>query len=182
MSDSTTRGAARVATFVALPVAVVVGLVTFWWLRDHGTAAPARPRPQATTPVTVAAAPLDAKATAACRDLVAKLPPDAVRDRPRRPVTTGPWQNAAYGDPAITLACGAAPVTLPVGAEVFVLSGVCWYPASDGTATVWTTVDRDTPVRVSVPKSYDAPGQWVIEFSAPINATLPRSAAAPSGG
>ena len=181
MSDSTTRGAARVATFVALPVAVVVGLVTFWWLRGLGTAAPARPRPQATTPVKTAAAPLDAKATAACRDLVAKLPPDAVRDRPRRPVTAGPGQNAAYGDPAITLACGAAPVTLPVGAEVFVLSGVCWYPASDGAASVWTTVDRDTPVRVSVPKSYDTPGQWVIEFSAPITATLPRSAAAPSG-
>jgi hypothetical protein len=181
MADSTTWGAARVATFAALPIAVVVGLATFWWLRDLGTASPARPHPQATTPVRVAAAPLDAKGTAACRDLIAKLPPGKVRDRPRRPVTAGPGQNAAYGDPAITLACGAAPVTLPVGAEVFVLSGVCWFPASDGAASVWTTVDRDVPVRVAVPKSYDAPGQWVIEFSAPIDATLPRSATTPSG-
>jgi hypothetical protein len=181
MADSTTRGAARAATLAALPIAAVVGLVTFWWLRDLGATEPARPRPQATTPVSVAAAPLDAKVATACRDLVGKLPPDAVRDRPRRPVTAGPEQNAAYGDPAITLACGAPAVTLPVGAEVFVLSGVCWYPASDGTASVWTTVDRDVPVRVAVPKTYDAPGQWVIEFSAPIEATLPRSAAAPSG-
>jgi hypothetical protein len=126
------------------------------------------------------ATPLDARQAAACRDLLAHLP-GALDDRPRRPVTAGADQNAAYGDPPITLACGVPPVSLPAGAQVYGLSGVCWYSQPSGDATVWTTVDRETPVRVTVPDAYPAPGQWVIEFSAPVTATLPRAANVPAG-
>jgi hypothetical protein len=172
--------ATRLATLVALPVALIVGIASFWLLGGFKTDQPARPRPQSTTPVQTSAAPLDARQAAACRELLARLP-GALRDRPRRPVTAGPGQNAAYGDPAITLACGVPPISLPPTADVYVLSGVCWYSQPGGGGTMWTTVDRDTPVRVTVPGSYESPGQWVIEFSEPVTAALPRAANAPAG-
>jgi hypothetical protein len=179
MSESTV--AARVATLVALPVAVIVGVASFWWLGGFGGTRPAKPRPQSTAPVAMAAPPLDEQRATACRNLLPRLP-GVIRDRPRRPVTAGIDQNAAYGDPAITIACGVPAVTLPTGADVYVLSGVCWYSQPAGPGSAWTTVDRATPVRVVVPGSYPAPGQWVIEFSGPVAAALPRRPdTAPSG-
>jgi hypothetical protein len=181
MADRATRGAARTATLVALPIAILVGIATFWWLGGLGAdGAPKPERPRSTAPVTMPAAALPDEAAATCRGLIAKLP-GALRAEPRRPVTAGSDQNAAYGDPAITLACGAPAPSIPAGAEVFVLSGVCWLSTPTGGGTAWTTVDRATPVRVTVPKSYDSPGQWVIEFSEPITAAVPTAASIPSG-
>jgi hypothetical protein len=177
VSDSTI--AARVATLVALPVALIIGVVSFWWLGGFG-GNEAKPRPQSTAAVPMAAPSLDEARATACRTLVTHLP-DALRDRHRRPVTAGAEQNAAYGDPAITMACGVPPVTLPTGADVYLLSGVCWYSQPEGDGSAWTTVDRDVPVRVTLPGSYSAPGQWVIEFSGPVTAALPRAATVPPG-
>jgi len=180
MADSQTRAAARLAVLVALPVAVLVGIASFWWMSGLGAAKRVEPRPQSTTAVSATALPLTGAAAASCRDLIRTVP-TALRDRPRRPVTAGADQNAAYGDPAITLSCGVPALTLPVGADVYLLSGVCWYAEPDGAATAWTTVDRDTPVRVRVPNSYTGQGQWVIEFSPAVTAALPRAPAAPPG-
>jgi hypothetical protein len=178
MTDGT--GAARAATLVALPIALVVGIVTFWWLGGFRSTGSAKPRPQSTARVSMSAAPLPAPTAAACRDLVTRLPL-TLRERGRRPVTAGADQNAAYGDPAITVSCGVPPPSIPVGADVYTLSGVCWYAGPGAGATVWTTLDRDIPVRVTVPDSYESPGQWVIEFSTPVAAALPRAATAPAG-
>jgi hypothetical protein len=178
MAEGTT--AARLATLIALPVALVVGIASFWLLGGFHTNRPAQPRPQSTAPVPMPARPLAPPQAAACRDLLAHLP-GALRDRPRRPVTAGPDQNAAYGDPPITLACGVPPISLPQTADVYALSGVCWYSQPGDGGTMWTTVDRETPVRVTVPSAYHSPGQWVIEFSAPISAVLPRAATVPAG-
>src|SRR3954470_23816342 len=143
MADTETRGAARLAVFAAVPIAVVVGVVTFWWMGALAPpASPASPRPQSPAPVvTATAGPLAGPAATACPDLLRRIPADGLRDRPRRPVTAGAERNAAYGDPPITLACGVAAPALPVGADVYLLSGVCWYSETDGTGTVWTTVD-----------------------------------------
>jgi Protein of unknown function (DUF3515) len=178
MSDSSV--AARAATLVALPIALIVGIVTFWLMGGFGNHEAAKPRPQSTAPVAMPAPPLDDQHATACRALLSHLP-GALRDRPRRPVTAGAEQNAAYGDPAITMACAVPPITVPQGEDVFVLSGVCWYSQTSGSGSVWTTVDRDVPVRVTVPGSYHSPGQWVIEFSAPITSALPRAANVPAG-
>jgi hypothetical protein len=178
MTDRTI--AARVATFAALPIAIIVGIATFWWLGGLGKAGTTPPRAQSTAPVAMPAVALGEPQATACRDLFGRLPA-TLRDRPRRPVTEGPQQNAAYGDPAITMTCGAPAVRIPATADVYLLSGVCWYSQTNGNGTVWTTVDRDTPVGVRVPDSYRAPGQWVIEFSAPVASALPRSADLPAG-
>src|SRR6266536_194357 len=84
MVDRATRGAARTATLVALPIAVLVGIATFWWLGGLGAdRAPKPERPRSTAPVTVPAAALPDQAAATCRGLVAKLP-GALRTEPRR--------------------------------------------------------------------------------------------------
>jgi hypothetical protein len=160
----------RLATLVALPVALVVGVVAFWLLGGFPSAH--RPAgPQASGPVTVANPSLDPHAAEVCRALVAKLP-DSLSDRARRPVSTGTEQSAAYGDPAIVLTCGGAQPKVADDAQLLGLSGVCWVQDQ----RTWTTVYREVPVRVTVPAAYAQPGQWVVDFSAPIVDTVPLTA------
>ena len=183
MADPVTRNAARWAAVIALPVALVAGLLAYRILSasSPAPAASPTPAPQSTAPVPTTASPLPTPAAAACQLLVANLP-DSVRDRPRRLVTAGAEQNAAFGDPPITLACGTGAVASVVPtATVYNLSGVCWYPDRGQSATAWTTVDRPVPVTVTVPNSYDAQAQWVIGFSAPVAGSLTAVDAVPSG-
>jgi hypothetical protein len=124
---------------------------------------------------------LAARPATVCRALLSQLPA-ALRDRPRRPVTAGPEQNAAYGDPAITLACAAGPLpSVPHADLVYPLSGVCWHAVTGPAASTWTTVDREVPVTVTVPNSYSSPGQWVIEFSPVVGTSVPSITTVPSG-
>lgn len=182
MTDSQTRSAARAAALIALPVAVAAGLIVFAVLGGYGARAPRPTASPATGPVTMPAPDLTTQTATVCRALVAALP-SALRDRGQRPVTSGPEQNAAYGDPPITLACGAGtrPSIDPTG-DVYVLGGVCWYETPGaGSATVWSAIDRTTPVTVTVPAGYDQPGQWVIEFSGPVGSSVPPRPDVPFG-
>lgn len=180
MADRLSRRAALWATMAATPLALLAGLGVFAAMSDSASDGPAADpevsaspsaSPQATGPVTVAAPKLAERAELVCRALLSRLP-DRLRDRVRRPVTAGPEQNAAYGDPAITLSCGAPAATFPPTDEVYLLDRVCWHAARTAQGTVWTTVDREVPVRVTMPPAYAEPGQWVIEFSAPMIAAV----------
>lgn len=185
MADSASRNAARTATLVAVPIALLVGVLAFWQLGGFGggAAKPAASRsatPTATGPVTVSAPELTGGAILTCRAFVAALPDD-IRKLPRRPVSDGVEQNAAYGDPAITVSCGVPPVTVPPTATVYSLSGVCWYAQKQPAGSTWTTVDRTVPVSVSVPGKYDSPGQWTAEFDDTIISSVPSAKTAPAG-
>lgn len=171
VTNDTRRSASRVATLVAIPAALLAGFAAFQALK------PATPKPQATGAVTMLGRPLDQRQNDVCRALLARMP-EAVHDRQRRQVTAGHEQNAAFGDPAITLACGGDQPSFAPTEIVYQLSGVCW--VADHTGTRWTTVDREVPVAITVPSAYDSPGQWVTAFSAPISATVP-TAHIPSG-
>jgi hypothetical protein len=174
MADPVTRQAARWALLIALPAALVAGFLAYrvlGGLGHPGATASASPAPQATGPVAVPAPPLPVPVATACHAVVSRLP-EALRDRRRRPVTAGENQNAAYGDPPITFACGAGTPSVDPEGTVYNLSGVCWYAVTGPDATVWTTVDRAVPVTVTIPARYDAQAQWAIEFS-PAVATLP---------
>jgi hypothetical protein len=193
-ASSERRSAARTATLVAIPVALLAGLLSFWVLGgfDRTEPSPSAPSPsapspsapspgaQATGPVSMPAPSLPPAVAGTCRSLVAALP-DAIRDARRRPVTAGPEQNAAYGDPPVTLACGTEPASIPTGDRVFVLSGVCWFARPDTDRTVWTTVDRVVPVTVTVPGGQEASAQSVIPFSAAIGGTDPLIDNPPTG-
>jgi hypothetical protein len=182
VADRDTRGATRLAAVIALPVALVAGLVSVWVLGGFRSPHPATsPAPQATGAVAMAAPRLSPSPAAVCRALVAALP-DVLRDRHRRPVSAGAGQNAAYGDPPITLACGTGPLpSVEPTADVYALSGVCWYARPGRDSTAWTAVDRTVTITVTVPNGYSGQGQWVIEFSGPIVASVPASTAVPSG-
>jgi hypothetical protein len=169
---------------ITVPVVLLAGVLVFVFLSgaNDGTGGPAgspSPRVQATGPVAMPARKLSARQATVCRALLSQVP-HAIRDRVQRPVTAGAKQNAAYGDPAITLACGTAVPSFPPTDTVLKTDSVCWYAATGPDGSVWTTLDREVPVTVTVPAFYEQAAQWVIEFAAPVAATVP-SAKAPYG-
>ncbi|MFF5171289.1 DUF3515 family protein [Micromonospora sp. NPDC000089] len=183
--DRSTRRAALFATLIAVPVTVAVAGFTFAKLSpDTPTAAPSpsatSARPQSTAPVEMAAPALAARPAVVCRALVSQLP-DTVRDLRQRPVTAGPEQNAAYGDPALTVSCGGARPAVGATDEVYVVNKVCWHPREEADATVLTALDREVPVTVRVPRSYGAALQWVPPLSDTIVASVPSGGTPPAG-
>jgi hypothetical protein len=181
-ADPSRRRAARIATLVAVPIAVAVALGSVWYFGRFATAPSSTPTPavQPTSPVSVAAPSLSPAAAQVCRAVIAKLP-DQVRGAPRRPVSAGAEQNAAYGEPPIVLACGVAAPSLAPTDQVSVLNHVCWYGRAIPTGTQWTTVDRQVPVSVTVPGPRDGSAQSVIPFSAVIAANDARLPTVPTG-
>nr|WP_236646692.1 DUF3515 family protein [Micromonospora acroterricola] len=181
--DRTIRGAALLATLIALPITLLVAVLAFGRLSPDEPAAapsPTTARVQSTAPVEMAAPALADRPATVCRALLSQLPP-TIRDLTQRPVTAGPEQNAAYGDPALTVACGGAEPTFPATDEVWTVNGVCWHSAEQGDATVLTTVDRETPVTARIPRSYEQPLQWVAPVSNAIVASVPSGGDVPAG-
>ncbi|MFF4879186.1 DUF3515 family protein [Micromonospora sp. NPDC000668] len=183
--DRTIRGAALLATLIALPVTLLVAVLAFAKLSPADPAAAPSPsattaRVQSTAPVEMAAPALAARPATVCRALLSQLP-QSIRDLTQRPVTAGPEQNAAYGDPALTVACGGTEPAFPATDEVWRVNSVCWHPVVQGDATVLTTVDRETPVTVRVPLSYEQPLQWVSPLSDAVVASVPSGGDIPAG-
>jgi hypothetical protein len=173
--DEVSRSAAKLAALVAVPVGLLAGILVLVLLGDafRGPVAepPATPGPVATGPVITGLRPLGEREETVCRALVSRLPP-AIRDLAPRPVTAGAEQNAAFGDPPIIVECGVPAAVFPPTDGVLGLDGVCYHATGPGPGTVWVTVDREVPVRVTVPDGYDGPGQWVAEFSDAIVSTV----------
>ena len=196
--DRTTRSAALWATVVAVPVAVLVGFFAFSLAGpDSGT--DARPAASASAPVVVPSTPvqmaaprLGERATQVCLAVSSQLPA-MVRDLPARKVSAGPEQNAAYGEPPLTVACGVAqpamcetlnggPDCVPLDTELLLMNRVCWYARQTAGTAVFTTMDREVAVRVTVPLTYRQPAQWANEFSDIVVATdKTRTNGVPSG-
>lgn len=185
MADEVSRGAARTATLVALPIALLVGVVAFWMLGGFGggtpdTSASRSATPQPSSTVSVAASALPDRAGTVCRALIATLP-GTVRSLQRRPVSAGSEQNAAYGTPPLRLRCGVPTASVAPDATVYPLAGVCYIADKQSHRSVWTTVDREVPISITVPGSYDGAGQWVAEFSDSITGAVKSLHKAPTG-
>jgi hypothetical protein len=182
LSDPVAGRAARVATLVAVPVAVLVAVLLIWLtgaLPEDDPLTRQPPTSKPTTPVSVTARTLAPRAATVCRALLARLP-ETLRGERQRPVTAGAEHNAAYGEPPLLVRCGVPGVTLPATSTetVYPLSRVCWLP--DRTGRVWTTLDREVPVSVTVPGVVSEPGQWVAALSRYVAAT-PEGGSPPSG-
>jgi hypothetical protein len=179
--DNTQRIAALWATVVAVPVVVIVGLVAFLQInRSHPEAGPA---PTASgliavpgTAVELAAPTLGKRAGQVCLAVTSQLP-NQIRNLPARKVSSGPEQNAAYGEPPITVSCGVAQpkmcatvddtsgTCVPLVADLLLMNQVCWHYAEAADRTTFTTMDREVAVQVVVPTAYDKRAQWANEFS-----------------
>ncbi|GAA4592115.1 hypothetical protein BJY16_000514 [Actinoplanes octamycinicus] len=178
--DNTTRIAAIWATAVAVPVVLIVGLVAFFMVKPDPEADPAPvasgPIAVPSTAVEVAAPALTGRSAQVCLAVTSQLPTQ-IRNLPARKVSAGPEQNAAYGEPPITVSCGVPPLTMcttvndtsgtcvPLVADVLLMNRVCWHYAETAEQTTFTTLDREVPVRVVVPAAYDKRAQWANEFS-----------------
>jgi uncharacterized protein DUF3515 len=183
VADPVTRSAAKLAALVAVPVALLVGIGTFAMLRDSpapDSPATPPPTPVATGPVAMTAPPLTEREQVVCRALLSRLP-GTVDGLAQRPVTAGPEQNTAYGEPPITVACGGPAPSYEPDAEVNPWEGVCWHPAVTPESSVWTVLAREVPVRVTVPAAYGGPFQLVLRFSRPIAETVRSSDTVPWG-
>lgn len=183
--ERSNRAAALIATAVALPATVLAGVLAFnQFASDQPESEPGAsataPGPLATAPVEMAAPDLAERPATVCRALLSQLPP-TIRELPQRPVTAGPEQNAAYGDPALTVACGGAAPAFADTDKLWLVNRVCWYGSEAAGSTVLSTVDRETTVTVRVPDGYDQPLQWVSPISETITATVPSVADAPAG-
>ncbi len=126
------------------------------------------------TPVEMAAPKLSGRAAQVCLAVTSQLPAQ-VRNLPARKVSAGPEQNAAYGEPPLTVACGVAQPRMcealgetgcvPLDTELLIMKRVCWYAAQTPDGPTFTTMDREVPVRVTVPAGFPQPAQWANEFS-----------------
>jgi Protein of unknown function (DUF3515) len=179
--DRTTRTAALWATAVAVPIMLVVGILIFTHVISAAEPK-AQPAAAATTPAVVPSAPVEmvaprltARAAEVCLAVTSQLP-TSLRTLPARKVTAGPEQNAAYGEPPITVACGLPQPTMcttltesngcvPLDTELLNMNAVCWYADQETGQTAFTTMDREVPVTVTVPTSYQQGAQWANEFS-----------------
>lgn len=174
--DPIRRSAARTATLVAVPVALAVLLISAFAYGGFGT----QPAPEATGPVSMTVRDLTPEAEGLCQAVIADLP-DTVAGHGRRPVSAGAEQNAAYGEPPITLECGTTLPTVGETEVVWPLDGVCWYPVDEGNRTRWTTVDRSVPVTITVPGPPDGAAQSVVPFSTAVGTNLPLRETSPTG-
>lgn len=186
--DRSARQAAIWATVVALPLTVLVAIFAFGKL-SPGTDAAANPTPsatattaraQSTEPVPMNVVPLAERPATVCRALVSQLPAK-LGDLAQRAVSAGPEQNAAYGDPAVTVTCGSPLPSFPPTDQVWVVNSICWHAQDQSDQTVFVTVDREVPVRVAVPRAYDPPLQWIAPLADSVVSTILPSATKPGG-
>jgi hypothetical protein len=108
---------------------------------------------------------------AACAEMTAQLP---TRLLDQRAIDTDPESDltAAWGDPAITLACGVpAPAGLDPTASLTTVDGIDWYAEELTAGYRFTTVGLVAFVRVEVPDAYSPEVDPLVEL-APALTTL----------
>lgn len=104
---------------------------------------------------------------AACRELL-QAAPETVEDQSRREVEPESPYTAAWGDPAITLACGVAkPDDLNAASECFEVNGVGWYAEESPEQVRFTTIGRSAFVQVTVPTVYE-PANPLVDLAGPV--------------
>jgi hypothetical protein len=135
-------------------------------------------------PVPVDTPDVTPAADLACPVLMGQLPLELAGETSRLVDSDTPYAYA-WGDPAIVLVCGVdPPAGYVVGASTLVISGVEWFvDDTDPDVVVWTTVDRNVPVQVSVPTSTDSASVTalcpIIATALPYTEPVPTPAPAP---
>ena len=132
----------------------------------------------AAPPVPMRADPPPGEAGRACADLMRELP-DTLADQVRRPVSPRDAAGAAWGDPPITLTCGAfEPSGRGPVSRCDVAEGVGWFTPEaqledQGLDAELTTVGVRPTVRVLIPAEHrSAASAVLLQLGPPIRRTL----------
>ncbi|WP_316575609.1 DUF3515 domain-containing protein [Nocardia canadensis] len=167
---STPYSPALIATAVALPVILIVGVLVAAFIALR---APVEREPLALGPV-----PAPAADGPACQALLPALPADlgdytkSTLVEPAPPATRA-WQHPDGGEP-IVLRCGLdRPLEFNRASPLTVVDGVKWFQVRDevGKVGTWFAVDRETYIALTVP---DGSGAGSIQtVSEVITANLP---------
>jgi len=113
-------------------------------------------------------------AAAACRALVADLPPE-VLGAGSRPVEPDGALAAAWGDPPILLRCGVPkPADLTRSSPCIEINGVGWFAEKASRGYVFTTVGRAAYAEVSVPSEYAPPSNALVDLAAAVRRSVPQ--------
>ncbi|MEU5840256.1 DUF3515 domain-containing protein [Rhodococcus sp. NPDC047139] len=170
-SDKTRRSPALIATAIALPVALLVGVVV---------AAVIVSRSPVNTPVGLGPVPAPEAESESCSQLLGALPED-LGDYTRAeladpaPIGAAAWQSPE-GD-EVVLRCGLdRPAEFDQAAALQVIDGVQWFEVSGAAegipASTWFVVDRPVYVALTVP---DGSGPTPLQdITTAIAATLPQ--------
>ncbi|WP_026119674.1 DUF3515 domain-containing protein [Nocardiopsis ganjiahuensis] len=114
----------------------------------------------------------DGQTTEACAALVADLP-DTLLGADRATVQPESEVMAAWGDPPIGLRCGVPrPSSLEMDSILEEVNGVAWLPQPEDAPTLYTAVEREAYVELTIPPSYGAPAEALVELSDLINEHL----------
>ncbi|WP_169805210.1 DUF3515 domain-containing protein [Nocardiopsis trehalosi] len=98
-----------------------------------------------------------------CAALVGRLP-DTLLGADRAAVEPDSPYVAAWGDPPIAVRCGVErPEGLRPDSELMVVNDVAWLPQPADRPTLFTSVGREVYVEVTLPPSYGAPADGLVE-------------------
>lgn len=147
---------------MTVPLVIIVALAVgaLSGAGDSGSSnSTTNPTAGALPPVSPSAPPHGTAQAAACNKVIEQLPVQLGKLLPRVVHTDSPYVYA-WGDPAVVLRCGVdRPKDLTAGSSAeFVTAGPDTGPfydvTSDGSANVFTTVDRGPYISVEVPSKY----------------------------
>ncbi|QSB06179.1 DUF3515 family protein [Natronoglycomyces albus] len=187
-TSSSLRAPFWIATIVAIPVMLLAGYGVYQGISSSTSVSDVDAEADL-SPVQVDVPVVeDDHVEVICRALLAKSPSE-LTDLPSRPVeasndvsaASAAELSAAWGDPAIVMTCGVDEVEVADTDLVYRWGQVCWFVDEGSEAHVWTSVDREVPVRVEVPAVYEQSGEKVSVLSPVVADAVPAADEAPTG-
>lgn len=168
MTNPPQRTVRPAAVAVAALAAVLVAFGTMVAVLQIGTSG----APE-TEPVLVGAEAPSEQAERLCPGLMA-LVPEQLDGQPRREVESPSPYVAAWGDPPVTVRCGAPePVDLTQTSTLVTVDGVAWF-RQDGEAGVrWSAVGREIYVDTTVPADNESQESILVPLSRIVAASIP---------
>lgn len=119
-------------------------------------------------PAPVPAPSPESKTAKRCRPLIGAVPGE-VKGQPQRTTEPSSHLTAAWGDPAITLACGVSkPSGMNPASKCWEVNGVGWYAAKRDGSYRFTTIGRRVFVQVTVPNKYSPQADALVDLAAAV--------------
>lgn len=125
-------------------------------------------------PVSVSPPQTDDATKQTCLNASRQLP-ETVLDQARRPTDPVSVLTASWGDPPIVWTCGTpTPSGLTPTSQVIEVNGVSWFPEEYTGGYVFTTVNREVNMSVSVPSSYAPEVSALADLSGNVTLNNPK--------